>query len=499
MRLRERHISSDRSRVLVIQNDGDHHDEVSECNGEQRDAWKGKLRWKAVVPEQSLAASSISLGKGIWQLFKETFLPAGYPNSVRPEYLEYQMWDSLQGISSYLRGVLTTKALLVGAGVGNFEANALTSALIWVSRDGIGMIGSLVLAYMCADAFEIDVKEWRLFADFLNNFALTLDLLAGVEVVLSNRWYYFLLVALSTLVKSCCWLIASATKARISAHFARNGHLADVTAKESTQETGIALVGLILGMICAKLIDENMPITWGVFVILLVLHQWANYKLIRVLVLDTLNPQRIYLITAENMGTDSDSKPSGLTPESAARKETLLRPISMWVWGPRLGVSLDVILNALPNDPSLLSSLLELWKDEEFIVGYDRYDRAVVCLRENVCEDSIVKAYFIASFLQMQSSQYANRNGIHEKYVRLLSSSAPNGRQSTGGGKQALKWFDRRISPFLYPTTGSQSKRTRHSIGSNKVTEPVSSGWNVSANSTRLSVGPWRYCSTHDS
>eukprot|EP01035_Chromulina_nebulosa_P056487 gene56487-77415_t len=46
-----------------------------------------------------------------------TFLPIGYPDSVRPEYLEYQAWDCIQGISSYLRSVLTTKSLLQGAGV----------------------------------------------------------------------------------------------------------------------------------------------------------------------------------------------------------------------------------------------------------------------------------------------------------------------------------------------------------------------------------------------
>ena len=50
-----------------------------------------------------------------------TFLPIGYPDSVRPEYLEYQAWDCIQGTSSYLRSVLTTKSLLQGAGVGSAE------------------------------------------------------------------------------------------------------------------------------------------------------------------------------------------------------------------------------------------------------------------------------------------------------------------------------------------------------------------------------------------
>ena len=43
---------------------------------------------------------------------KETFLPVGFPNTTKNSYIEYQMWDSLQALSSYLRGVLTTRALL---------------------------------------------------------------------------------------------------------------------------------------------------------------------------------------------------------------------------------------------------------------------------------------------------------------------------------------------------------------------------------------------------
>lgn len=28
--------------------------------------------------------------------FRRTFLPAGYPSSVRKEYMEYQTWDTVQ-------------------------------------------------------------------------------------------------------------------------------------------------------------------------------------------------------------------------------------------------------------------------------------------------------------------------------------------------------------------------------------------------------------------
>ena len=130
-------------------------------------------------------------------------LPSNYPDSVRKEYLEYQFWDSVQCMSSAIRSVLSTKALLKGAGVGSTNTTPLIATLVWISRDGIGMIGSLLFAYLFTDNFELNVKEWRYVADCLNNVGLLLDLLAPV---LPGQ--YFLVISASTLCKACCGLIA---------------------------------------------------------------------------------------------------------------------------------------------------------------------------------------------------------------------------------------------------------------------------------------------------
>ena len=120
------------------------------------------------------------------------------------------MWDSIQGICSYLRGVLTTRSVLQGAGVGSATSSAVVAALIWVLKDGIGMIGSLGFAYLFSDVFETNIKEWRLFADLLNNVALTLDL--ALSLVPS---YHLTFTALSAMCKSCCWVCAGATKGMV--------------------------------------------------------------------------------------------------------------------------------------------------------------------------------------------------------------------------------------------------------------------------------------------
>jgi hypothetical protein len=47
---------------------------------------------------------------------------------VSSDYLPYQFWDSLQGLSSYVRGMLAGQALLAGVGVGSAAATPLAAA-----------------------------------------------------------------------------------------------------------------------------------------------------------------------------------------------------------------------------------------------------------------------------------------------------------------------------------------------------------------------------------
>ena len=72
----------------------------------------------------------------IKQLGRDLFLPIGYPQSVNEGYLQYQFYDSLQGLCSYLRGVVSTSAVLSATGVGDAQATAMSAAMTWAVRDG---------------------------------------------------------------------------------------------------------------------------------------------------------------------------------------------------------------------------------------------------------------------------------------------------------------------------------------------------------------------------
>jgi hypothetical protein len=431
-------------------------------------------------------------------VFKEVFLPVGYPNSVRNEYLVYQLYDSIQGMSSYLRSVLVTKAVLQNYGVGSNEASPLSAALVWVLKDGIGSFGSLIFAYYYVESFEVYVKEWRLSADVLNNIGLTLDL---ITPLFPSNWFIYI-TSVSALSKALCGLIAGATRTRISAHFAIKGHLADVTAKESTQETAIYLIGLVLGMILAKFIGKDDNSTYILFFLLLCIHQLSNYMLVRTLNIDTLNPQKCYLIV-KNLNDNNDN--IILTPLDISKKESLFFPFWYRYNGVKLGCSIEELLisinwmkkyndnyfndifnnnnnnNNKMNSSNLLTELVKIWTGNNFIIAIDKDSRVMVCLKENCIEFDILKGFFISIYLSQRWNQDKYKlNNIHDnvinKYKSLIMES-----------KLALEWFEKSIM------NNNNNNNNTNSPLKELLQGLINSNWDIGEYKTKLIDGNWRY------
>lgn len=443
-----------------------------------------------------------------------TFLPAGYPHSVKSEYLTYQFWDSVQCISSSIRSVLGTRSMLAGVGVGSVEANALSAAVTWVFRDGFGMFGSLVFAYYYSNAFEIYIKEFRYLADVLNNIGLTLDLLSSHFPL-----YYFIIISCSTVCKSLCGLIAGATKARISAHFASPGNLADVTAKESTQETAVSLIGLILGIVVAKLLGDHDGATWITFILLMALHLYSNYCLVRVLIFETLNPQRCYLLTRQALAhshssdslasrkeqvniDDTYSRVEGMSsqqlieltsPFEIAKQENLILPFYLLIDGPIIGASMSPIISSIEiimqdnrviqthykvnSISEFMSKYLAVFEQCMFLMGIDQRGRVMVCLQEGITIDSIVRAYFISYYLYLRISKpssidtTAHVNDAASNLIHLLDTLIP----------RAFQWYDSScMKIILTPSSGSTEDVDHNHSTSSRPKGSSSLRWDVS-------------------
>ena len=222
------------------------------------------------------------------------FLPVGYPNSVRTGYLEYQWWDVIQGLTSYLRGQLAYQSMLVGLGVGDVEATASAGALSKIIRDTSSMVGSLLFTYVYSDEFGYDVRQWRLFADVSNDIGLTLHFVAP----LFGKDYFIAISCVASLMTTMCGISAGATKAYISSHFALENNLTDLVAKEGSQETAVNIIGLVGGyMLLASVgtVDQSGTAVWVSFLILTVVHIFANIRAIQYLTFNYLNETRFVI------------------------------------------------------------------------------------------------------------------------------------------------------------------------------------------------------------
>jgi len=247
--------------------------------------------------------------------FASLLLPAGYPNTVTPDYLEFQLWDTIQAACSYLRGILCTQAVLVGVGVGDASATATSATVQWVLRDGLGMFGGMLFAWSVSNSFGLNVKQWRFFADCINDVGLTLDLLSP----LFPR-HFLLMVTVGSICRAMCGVAAGSTRPAISLHFARSNNLADISAKESIQETLVTLIGLVTGLLCAKLLGRyGAAATWAVFLLLTAVHVVANYWGMLALVLDTINYQRGLILCHHHI-----QRGAVLGPRDVAKLERLL-------------------------------------------------------------------------------------------------------------------------------------------------------------------------------
>ncbi len=100
--------------------------------------------------QQALAAAArdrdasfiTHLGRRAKKQLQATFLPAGYPDSVGRNYLQYTAWQAVTNIATTANGVLASTFLLYSVGLGA-GAIPTAGALNWVLKDGLGQVSRL--------------------------------------------------------------------------------------------------------------------------------------------------------------------------------------------------------------------------------------------------------------------------------------------------------------------------------------------------------------------
>ena len=77
-------------------------------------------------------------------------LPVGYPDSVTPDYLAYQLWAVPSHITGWMGSSVITSSLLAAVGLkaGAGTAAAGAASIRWITKDGIGALGRLLVSML---------------------------------------------------------------------------------------------------------------------------------------------------------------------------------------------------------------------------------------------------------------------------------------------------------------------------------------------------------------
>ncbi|KAL2041213.1 hypothetical protein N7G274_006158 [Stereocaulon virgatum] len=187
---------------------------------------------------------------GLWTQILSIFLPTGYPSSVTDDYMWYQIYDSLQAFSSSIAGLLSSRAVLEGVGVGDASASPTAALLLSVLQDSMGRIATILFAHRLGTSLEPECKMYRLAADIFNDTAMFLDCLSPALPKVPR----VILLSFSSILRALCGVAAGSSKASLSAHFARWGNLGELNA---VSKFSMSLMVVVSGEMC--LLTELQP------------------------------------------------------------------------------------------------------------------------------------------------------------------------------------------------------------------------------------------------
>jgi len=184
----------------------------------------------------------------------------------------------VQGLCSYIRGSFTTAALLKGVGVGAADATALNATAVYLARDIASSAFGLLFAVAAEAKLDAEAKQWRFAADCANGVGYVLELLSPAL----PKALFVPVVCAAALLRAFCGVAAGATRAALTTHFARAHNVADVSAKEGSQETAVTLLGMGLGYFFVRFTTgRGAAVQWALFLAISALHLYANAKAMR--------------------------------------------------------------------------------------------------------------------------------------------------------------------------------------------------------------------------
>ncbi|XP_025654702.1 protein root UVB sensitive 3 isoform X2 [Arachis hypogaea] len=349
----------------------------------------------------------------LWRRLLQALVPEGFPSSVTADYVPFQIWDTLQGLSTYTRTMLSTQALLSAIGVGEKSATVIGATFQWFLRDLTGMLGGILFTFYQGSNLDSNAKMWRLVADLMNDLGMLMDLISPLFPSA-----FVIIVCLGSISRSFTGVASGATRAALTQHFALQDNAADISAKEGSQETVATMIGMALGMLVARITIGHPLAIWVCFLSLTLFHMYANYQAVRCLALTSLNPERTTIHLQHFMKTGQV-----LSPEQVSAKEHVL-PLKLTVWSSKNAdllytkVHLGTRVSSLDNmeiKEHLLSAASYYAKAKYLLVERNGTVNVIVHKDSNAAD--VLKSFVHALILAMNVSESKSSHSDSQMWI----------------------------------------------------------------------------------
>jgi len=196
--------------------------------------------------------------------------------------------------------------------------------------------------------------------------------------------------------QSIVGVAGGATRAALTQHQARRDNMADVSAKDGSQETLVNLLALLAGLVITPMVANSSLLVWLLFIIFTFLHLYSNYKAVSAVVMETVNLPRLHILVDKYMNSSVV-----LTPKEVAKLDPVIRAP-----GYRLCIKLgcqlsDVIhtsdeLKRVTFDLPYSKCLMRLNVEKK-----TRSGTLYIALHTDVTHQDLLQSCFIAALLDL--------------------------------------------------------------------------------------------------
>jgi hypothetical protein len=216
------------------------------------------------------------------EYFTWIFLPIGYPKSVSNDYLEYQIWDTLQGFIGYVKNIILTLSYFKGMGFGDDNGNLNNAMHIAIIRDTTGVISGLFIGiptFTIVFSRKNELKKWRIVSEIIRIIAGFIEIYAS----LYSRDLFIFLSCIIVILQTISGVMSNQTRSSLVTHFAKDNNISDCSAKEGNQDRGVKIFGIPLALLLLYYIENNIEYIWVLYIVLVITQLFCNIMAMKVL------------------------------------------------------------------------------------------------------------------------------------------------------------------------------------------------------------------------